>query len=173
MIRRTTTSEEEEPHHDDPHHEDPSAQNGDHLDGSASQVDGHVRWASRWSRDRDGLRVPLALPVSGRVGVHSHLGPENGTAKDNSAFPEQGHLHELTFSCYRRMPLLTNDSWLEKLARCIDSAGEETATDLVGFVFMPEHIHLLVYPKDPDPPIGRYLARLKQPFSKQIKEILV
>ena len=26
-------------------------------------------------------------------------------------FHEAGHLHELTFSCYRRMPLLTNDSW--------------------------------------------------------------
>lgn len=24
-------------------------------------------------------------------------------------FHEPGHLHELTFSCYRRLPLLTND----------------------------------------------------------------
>ena len=28
---------------------------------------------------------------------------------------EVGHLHELTFSCYRRMPLLTNDAWREEL----------------------------------------------------------
>jgi|GEM_PF-4802850 len=32
-------------------------------------------------------------------------------------FHEVGHLHELTFSCYRRMPLLTNDTWREKPAR--------------------------------------------------------
>ena len=44
---------------------------------------------------------------------------------------------------------------------------------LVGFVFMPEHVHLLVYPTEPNPSISRYLARIKQPFSKQIKEILV
>ena len=26
-------------------------------------------------------------------------------------FHEAGHCHELTFSCYRRMPLLTNNVW--------------------------------------------------------------
>ena len=82
------------------------------------------------------------------------------------------HLHELTFSCYQRIPLLTNDTWRKKLARCIDAAGEETSFELVGFVFMPEHVHLLVYPKIPNPSIGFYLARLKQPFSKQIKAVL-
>ena len=87
-------------------------------------------------------------------------------------FHEVGHLHELTFSCYRRMPLLTNDLWREKLARCIEAAGEEAAMELVGFVFMPEHVHLLVYPRSPNPSISRYLARLKQPFSRQIKDIL-
>ena len=30
-------------------------------------------------------------------------------------YNEPGHCHELTFSCYRRMPLLTNDDWREKL----------------------------------------------------------
>ena len=70
-------------------------------------------------------------------------------------FHEVGHLHELTFSCYQRMPLLTNDAWREKLARCVDAAGKETAIDLVGFVFMPEHVHLLVYPTAPNPSISR------------------
>jgi putative transposase len=88
-------------------------------------------------------------------------------------FHEAGHLHELTFSCYRRMPLLTNDTWREKLAQCVEAAGKETAFELVGFVFMPEHVHLLVYPTTPNPSISRYLARIKQPFSKQIKDVLV
>jgi putative transposase len=87
-------------------------------------------------------------------------------------FHEVGHLHELTFSCYQRMPLLTNDAWREKLAKCIDLAGKETAFDLVGFVFMPEHVHLIVYPRISNPRISFYLARIKQPFSKQIKDLL-
>ncbi len=88
-------------------------------------------------------------------------------------FHEVGHLHELTFSCYRRMPLLTNDSWREKLARCVEAAGKQWAMELVGFVFMPEHVHLLVYPTAVEPSIGGYLAGIKQPFSKRIKEVLV
>ena len=88
-------------------------------------------------------------------------------------FHEVGHLHELTFSCYLRMPLLTNETWREKLARSIDNAREETGIKLIGFVFMPEHVHLLVYPTISNPTISTYLARVKQPFSTQIKEILV
>lgn len=61
-------------------------------------------------------------------------------------YHEPGDLHELTFSCYQRMPLLTNDIWREGLARYIDSAGEKTGISLAAFVFMPEHVHLLVVP---------------------------
>jgi REP element-mobilizing transposase RayT len=43
--------------------------------------------------------------------------------------------------------------------------GEEAAMELLGFVFMPEHVHLPVYPRSPNPSISRYLARPKQPFS--------
>lgn len=70
------------------------------------------------------------------------------------------------------MPLLTNDDWRAKLARCLDTAAAEENIRLVAFVFMPEHVHLLIDPTDPEPDIGRFLARLKQPFSAQIKESL-
>jgi putative transposase len=43
---------------------------------------------------------------------------------------------------------------------------------LVGFVFMPDHVHLLVYPTLPNPQIDLYLAAFKQPFSREIKQIL-
>jgi hypothetical protein len=52
-------------------------------------------------------------------------------------YHEPGDLHELTFSCYHRLPLLTNDRWRQELARCIDSAGQETDIKLAAFVFMP------------------------------------
>src|SRR5262245_23843368 len=76
-------------------------------------------------------------------------------------FHNPGDLHELTFSCYQRLPLLTNDVWRKILSRSIDEANREEAIDLVAFVYMPEHVHLLVYPTTPDPAIGRYLARIK------------
>ena len=87
-------------------------------------------------------------------------------------FHEPGDLHELTFSCYRRLPLLTNDDWRRLLARSIDAAGQETGFKLAAFVLMPEHVHLLVVPTSPDPRIDLYLAKIKQPFSQSIKELL-
>ena len=59
------------------------------------------------------------------------------------------------------------------MARCVEAAGKETTIELVWFVFMPEHVHLLVCPMVPNPSISLYLARIKQPFSKQIKDVLV
>lgn len=88
-------------------------------------------------------------------------------------FHVAGHFHELTFSCYRRKPLLTNDVWRERLARCIDTASDEEGFVLNAFVFMPEHAHLLVLPSNAESSVSRLLARIKQPFSKAIKQMLV
>jgi putative transposase len=85
---------------------------------------------------------------------------------------EPGHFHELTFSCYRRLPLLSNDDWRRRLSRCVRDTCQELAFQLVALVYMPEHVHLLIYPTLPEPDIGRYLARVKQPFSKEIKGLL-
>ena len=71
------------------------------------------------------------------------------------------------------MPLLTNDNWRKRLSRSLQTACKESAFDLSAFVYMPEHLHLLVYPRYPDPDIGRFLARVKQLFSKEIKQVLI
>ena len=78
-------------------------------------------------------------------------------------YHEPGDFHELTFSCYRRKPILTNDDWRRRLARSIDIAGQECRVELVGFVFMPEHVHLLVYPLSETGDIDDYLASVKEP----------
>jgi len=88
-------------------------------------------------------------------------------------FHEPGHLHEFTFSTFQQKPLLTHDGWREKLARSIDNANQTWRFQLVAFVFMPEHLHLLTYPLDEHPEFGKSLADIKQPFSKQVKSILV
>jgi putative transposase len=82
---------------------------------------------------------------------------------------EPGDLHEFTFSCYQRRPLLTNDRWRSYLAKSIDDAGEQFRFQLVAFVFMPEHVHLLTLPLDDEPAIDRYLAALKRTVSANVK----
>ncbi|WP_254512585.1 hypothetical protein [Anatilimnocola floriformis] len=88
-------------------------------------------------------------------------------------FHRPGDLHELTFSCYRRITLLTNVVICQEFARAIDAAGEKWRMPLVAFVFMPEHAHLLVRPLDGKPEIDEYLREIKLPVSVLQKELLI
>lgn len=87
-------------------------------------------------------------------------------------FEGNGHLHELTFSCHGRRPLLTNAPWRQILAESLQSACESESYALLAFVFMPEHVHLLVEPLREDSTVSRLLALTKQPTSKQVKGLL-
>jgi putative transposase len=88
-------------------------------------------------------------------------------------FHEPGDSHELTFSCYRRMPLLTNDVWRRMLSESIERATSGHGFRLAAFVFMPEHVHLLVYPTTRTPRIDLLLKAIKRPFSTRVKQRLV
>ncbi len=81
-------------------------------------------------------------------------------------------MHELTFSCYRRMPLLTNDLWRASLAESISVATELYKYDLLAFVFMPEHVHLLVLPRTDEPGISNLLKAIKRPHASRVKQWL-
>ena len=83
-----------------------------------------------------------------------------------------GHCHELTFSCYHRLPLLTNHIWRGLLSEAIERAIARHTYHLVAFVFMPEHVHLLVYPGGNASTIDALLRAIKRPFSFRIKELL-
>jgi len=82
-------------------------------------------------------------------------------------------VHELTFSCYRRRPLLTNDPWRRLLAESISSATERHGFHLLAFVFMPEHVHLLVLPARADSRLASLLTAIKRPCSFRIKQLLL
>ena len=83
-----------------------------------------------------------------------------------------GHAHLLTFSCYQRLPLLTNILWRTWLSRRIDAALRDHLAGLVAFVYMPEHVHLLVHPRAEEYRIGRLLFAIKRPFSFRVKKHL-
>ena len=86
---------------------------------------------------------------------------------------EPGDCHGLTFCCYRRLPLLTNDTWRRLLSEALERALSNHAFRLVAFVFMPEHVHLLAYPTGPSPRIDLLLKAIKRPFSTRVKQMLV
>ena len=88
-------------------------------------------------------------------------------------FDEPGHAHELTFSCFRRLRLLTIDPRrCELLSEAIDRAMTKHGFELVAFVYMPEHVHLIVFPVRPDATIAQLLFAIKRPFSQRVKRLL-
>lgn len=88
-------------------------------------------------------------------------------------YHDSGDCHELTFSCHCRRPLLLDDEWRCLLSTSIERAMAACKFRLVAFVYMPEHVHLLVYPADPrTADISRLLKAIKRPYSFQLKQQL-
>ena len=80
-----------------------------------------------------------------------------------------GHLHFVTFSCYRRLPLLRTDRARNVFARALGVMRERHGFLLVGYVVMPEHVHLLIGEPARGTP-STVLQALKQRVSRDLRE---
>jgi putative transposase len=63
------------------------------------------------------------------------------------AVNECGHAHELTFSCFHRYAFLKAERTCQWLADAIDEARKRLDFAVWAYVFMPEHVHIIVYPR--------------------------
>jgi putative transposase len=77
-----------------------------------------------------------------------------------------GDAHELTFSCYRNQPFLLVDRTRLWLVDAIEAAREKHRFHLWAWVFMPEHVHLLIWPATSNYSIGNILQSIKQPVGR-------
>jgi putative transposase len=71
----------------------------------------------------------------------------------------RGDLHFLTFSCYRRLPGLGTAKTRNEFLRALDEVRMKYGFALVGYVVMPEHVHLLMS----EPKIGTPSTVVPQP----------
>ena len=74
-----------------------------------------------------------------------------------------GHAHFLTFSCYHRLPLLSKPRTCRWFIEALGEARTKHQFDLWAWVIMPEHVHVLVFPRDPSCRTSAVLASLKKP----------
>jgi putative transposase len=65
----------------------------------------------------------------------------------NRHFNTPGHAHELTSSCYCQKPYLNDSRVCKILMEEIESARRLYDFDLWAYVIMPNHVHLLLWPK--------------------------
>src|SRR5579864_7562409 len=54
------------------------------------------------------------------------------------------HLHFITASCYRRLPLLGSPGKRDRFLSILEQVRQRYGFVVVGYVAMPEHIHLLI-----------------------------
>lgn len=78
------------------------------------------------------------------------------------------HAHFLTFSCYRRMTLLKHTVWKEWLGESIRRACAQHDVALWAYVFMPEHVHLLLHPRQQKYNLSPIETTIKLSSSKRI-----
>ncbi len=94
---------------------------------------------------------------------------------------DDGEPHFLTFSCYRRMPLLSKDRSRQWFVEALEDARSVHGFHLWAWVIMPEHVHLLLWPPfhliSPDAHSTRgricgILSSIKRPVGEKAIEYL-
>ncbi|MCC6677374.1 MAG: transposase [Phycisphaerales bacterium] len=75
--------------------------------------------------------------------------------------------HELTFSCYRRLKLLNHNRTRIWLLEAIDRARQLHDFALWAYVIMPDHAHVLIYPRAAGYSIAHILKSMKQPVARR------
>jgi REP-associated tyrosine transposase len=80
----------------------------------------------------------------------------------------RGHLHFITFTCYRRLPLLRSIRARNAFVRILGETRDRYGFSLVGYVVMPEHIHLLISEPAKGTP-STVIQVLKQRVSRRLR----
>ncbi|MFZ2872852.1 MAG: transposase [Phycisphaerales bacterium] len=73
----------------------------------------------------------------------------------------------ITFSCHRRLPLLSNPRIATLLVDTLAASVESHGLEVVAWVAMPEHVHLLARP-GPTSTLGAALRSIKMSVAKRV-----
>ena len=91
----------------------------------------------------------------------------NGFVIHRRSYNEPWHAHELTFTCYHRFRFLGSDRTCSWLAEAIENARTQLDFALWAFVFMPEHAHLIVFPRQANYEVRTILKAIKSPVGRR------
>jgi len=84
-------------------------------------------------------------------------------------YQQAGQLHFVTFSCYGRRPYLASRAAKELFESALEEMRCRYGFAVLGYVVMPEHVHLLVN-EPPDCELCRALQALKLSVSVRRRE---
>jgi putative transposase len=118
-------------------------------------------FADEW----DSLQNPRQLSQTS-IAIHGY--PHHVT-KGLHRYYGTHDLHFITWSCYRRQPILGTATRRDLLLTILEQARRKYRFVVHGYVVMPEHVHLLISePEEGDPSV--VMKVVKQRFARQLKE---
>jgi putative transposase len=82
-------------------------------------------------------------------------------------YDDDGRARFITFCTHKKLKQLTNNCSRYKLLETIDEARKQYFFKLVGYVIMPEHVHLVIIP-EAGTPIGAMIGEIKRVSAKLI-----
>jgi putative transposase len=88
-----------------------------------------------------------------------------------AAYDNLGHVHFLTFSCYKRRRLLDDDSSKRIVIGVLSSQLARQKAGCAGFVVMPDHVHALICFREAGQ-LSYFMKQWKQRSSVNIKRNL-
>ncbi|MFH1059682.1 MAG: transposase [Pseudomonadota bacterium] len=85
-----------------------------------------------------------------------------------AAYNNFGHIHFITFSCYKRRRILDDDSAKRIVLGVLSSQLGKQQAGCAGFVVMPDHVHALIWFKEAGQ-LSHFMKQWKQRSSVNIK----
>lgn len=89
--------------------------------------------------------------------------PKQRHRKTVKHYDTPGEAHFLTFSCYHRLPLFGKDRTCRWFVEALDEGRRKQSFDVWAWVIMPEHVHLLLWPRKAIYRMADILSAIKTP----------
>jgi putative transposase len=84
-------------------------------------------------------------------------------------YQQEGDDHFITFSCYNRHPYLNTQASKDIFLDSLERTRAHYQFELLGYVVMPEHVHLLIS-EPPGVPLSKALQALKISVSRRLMQ---
>jgi len=84
-------------------------------------------------------------------------------------YQQEGDDHFVTFSCHNRKPYLNTPASRDIFVDSLELTRKRYQVEILGYVIMPEHVHLLIS-EPPDDPLSKALQSLKLSVSKRLTQ---
>lgn len=118
------------------------------------------------------LRCFSAALNGDHLRIHNPGSGESHFSKRRQRWDDTLTARSLTFSCFRRYPLLSKNRTREWLVEALQAGRHKFPVDLWAWVIMPEHVHLLVRPREKGAVIGRFQGFVKERVARRAIQYL-